>query len=141
LVSTVLRLKVRIERIDSGAHIEVIGIANSGFVGAEPEILMPSHIARELELHKVQKPKVHVKITGDGREVTLMKYRKSVKVYVLTEDRVEGPVMCSVLTLPTARYVLLNDKLLSKLKVVLLDFGEGIWCFRDELGRKERKSL
>lgn len=39
-----------------------------------------------------------------------------------------------------ARYVLLNDKLLGRLGVVLLDFGEGIWCFRDELGRRERRS-
>ena len=136
-----LRLRIRIERVDSDRSIETIGIANSGFIGIEPEILVPNNIERELRLHEIAEPKIHTKIAGDGREVELIKYRNSAKVSIITEDRVEGPITCSVLVSPRARYVLLNDKLLGRLKVVLLDFGEGIWCFRDELGRKERKSV
>ncbi len=135
-----LRLRIRIERIDSGVSTEVIGIANSGFVGLEPEILVPMHIANALRLQEVGEPEVYTKITGDGREVDLLRYREAVKVYVVAEDRIEGPVVSSVLVSPRARYVLLNDKLLSKLRIVLIDFGEGIWCFRDELGKKERRS-
>ena len=31
--------------------------------------------------------------------------------------------------------VLISDKLAGRLGIVALDFGEGLWCFRDELGR------
>jgi len=137
----VLKLRVKIERIDRSLFVETVGLANSGFIGVEPEILIPARLAQELKLHEVREPEAHTKITGDGREVTLMKYRNSVNVYVLTEDRVEGPILCSALVSPRARYILLNDKLLGKLKVVLLDFSSGTWCFRDELGRRERRSL
>ena len=135
-----LRLRVRIERRDGGRSIDVVGIANSGFAGIEPEVLVPIDVADELRLQEIAKPDVYTKITGDGREVELLRYRGVVKVYIVTEDRVEGPVVSTVLVSPRARYVLLNDKLLSKLKIVLLDFGEGLWCFRDELGKKERRS-
>lgn len=37
--------------------------------------------------------------------------------------------------------VLLSDKLVSKLGIVLLDIGEGIWCFKDEIGKTVRRSL
>ena len=135
-----LRLKVKIERVDGFKPIYVLAIAGSGFVGIEPEILMPIHIARDLNLDEIAQPEVYTKISGDGREIELLKYRNAVKVYIVTEDRIEGPVVSSVLVSPRARYVLLNDKLVSKFRIVLLDFGEGIWCFRDELGRKERRS-
>ncbi|PCN49949.1 hypothetical protein B6U99_07080 [Candidatus Geothermarchaeota archaeon ex4572_27] len=61
-------------------------------------------------------------------------------MFVVTDDRVVGPVTSSAMIAPRLRYVLLNDKLVGGLGVVLLDFGEGTWCFRDELGRRERRS-
>ncbi len=136
-----LRLKIRVERIDKSESIEVIAIANSGFIGVEPEVLIPSSIAKQLRLHEIEEPETYSKITGDGREVEFLKYRNSVNIYVITEDRIEGPITSTVLISPRARYILLNDKLLSKLKIVLIDFGEGIWCFRDEIGEKERRSM
>jgi hypothetical protein len=39
-----------------------------------------------------------------------------------------------------ALYPLLNDKLLGGLGIALIDFAEGVWCFRDELGRREHRS-
>ncbi len=135
-----LRLRVRIDRVDGLKRIDVIAIANSGFIGMEPEILLPTHLAKELKLNEVAEPEECTKITGDGRDVTFLRYRNSVKVYIVTEDRVEGPVTSNALVFPRAKYVLLNDKLLGRLKVVLLDFAEGIWCFRDEIGKRERKS-
>ncbi len=136
-----LRLRVRVERVDGSKSVEVVGLANSGFISMEPEVLVPASLAEHLELHEVAKPEVHVRITGDGREVGLVRYRNSVKVYLVTEDRVEGPVLSTALVAPGARYVLLNDKLLGRLGVVLIDFADGIWCFKDELGKRERRSV
>lgn len=131
---------MRVERIDRSAQSQTIAIANSGFVGLEPEILVPLSLARELRLEEYAQPEIYMKILGDGREVEFTRYRQAVEVYVVAEDRVEGPVRASVLVSPRARYTLLNDKLLGALKIVLIDFGEGVWCFRDELGRRERKT-
>lgn len=136
-----LRLRIRVKTLDNSATFEAVSIASSGFIGIEPEILIPSNIADELKLQTKGKPELYSKITGDGREIEFLKFRNVVKVYVVAEDRVEGPVVASALISPRAKYILLNDKLLSKLKISLLDFGEGIWCFRDEIGKRERKTI
>lgn len=34
----------------------------------------------------------------------------------------------------------ISDKLAGKLSIVALDFAKGLWCFRDELSSKTRKS-
>ncbi len=136
-----LRLRVRIERVDGLRSVDVVAIASSGFAGLEPEVLLPLSVAERLRLHEVAEPEARTKVTGDGREVSLLRYGGSVRVYVLASDRVEGPVTSAAVVAPGARYVLLNDKLLGRLRVVLLDFGDGTWCFRDELGRRERRSL
>ncbi|MHC1627465.1 MAG: pepsin/retropepsin-like aspartic protease family protein [Candidatus Nezhaarchaeales archaeon] len=135
-----LRLKVKIERVDGSKTINVIAIANSGFIGSKPEILLPDHIVRELKLHEIRTPQASIKISGDGREIPLIRYSEAVNVYVIEEDRVEGPVLSDVLSISGIKNILLNDKLLGKLGIVLLDFGEGTWCFRDELGVKKRSS-
>jgi len=135
-VSHVLRLRVRLQ-VESKC-IETLALANSGFIGAEPEIMLPEPLARELLGNKP--PTITVKrILADGSTINLVRCVEPVNVYVVTEDRVVGPV-------PAYPYisristVLLNDKLLGKLGIVLLDFGEGLWCFRDELGFKTRHS-
>jgi len=135
-----LRLRVRIERADGGRAVELVAIANSGFVSPEPEVLLPFSIAERLALGEVAEPEVARKALGDGSEAVLLRYRDTAKVYVVEEDRVEGPVQAHVLASPRALYPLLNDKLLGRMRIVLLDFAEGTWCFRDELGRRERKS-
>ena len=136
-----LRLRVRIERVDGLRSVDVVAIANSGFAGLEPEVLLPLSVAERLRLHEVAEPEARTKVTRDGRGVSLLRYGDSVRVYVLAGDRVEGSVTSAAVVAPGARYVLLNDKLLGRLRVVLLDFGDGTWCFRDELGRRERRSL
>ncbi len=83
----------------------------------EPEILVPSHVVNQLKLHNIKELETYTKITGDGREIRFLKYRNAVKVYVVTGDRVEGPIINTVLLSTRAKYTLLNDKLLSKLKI------------------------
>jgi hypothetical protein len=36
--------------------------------------------------------------------------------------------------------VILSDKALFALNIVIINAGEGIWCFRDELGKVFRES-
>ena len=135
-----LRLKVRIRRVDGKFSQDLIAIANSGFVGLKPEIVLPQNVINDLKLNEVAESRISRKITGDGREIQFVRFENSVEVYLIAEDRTEGPIIADAITTHGARYVLLNDKLLGAFRIVLLDFAEGIWCFRDELGKKERRS-
>ncbi|RLF04100.1 MAG: hypothetical protein DRK00_07485 [Thermoprotei archaeon] len=121
--------------------MELAAIANSGFSGAVPEVVVPAYVAAELALREVVEPEPASKLTGDGRVASMIRYPHSVKVYVLGGDRVEGGVVSDVLTLPAIGHVLLNDKLLSRLGIVIVDAGEGLWCFRDEMGRRIRRGV
>jgi len=56
----------------------------------------------------------------------------------LTEDGVRGPVKV-VGYITREGPVLLNDVLLSSLRIVIIDPKEGIYCFREELGSRERR--
>ena len=38
-----LRLRVRLERVDGGSSTTLIALANSGFVGEAPEVVVPGH--------------------------------------------------------------------------------------------------
>jgi len=49
-----------------------------------------------------------------------------VEVHAVISDRVDE--------------VLISDKLAGRLGIVALDFAEGLWCFKDEVGGKVRKS-
>ena len=62
-------------------------------------------------------------------------------MWVLENDREVGGVTAHVAVSDKADEALLSDKLISRLGIVLLDIGEGLWCFKDELGRVSRKSL
>ncbi|MCG2864646.1 MAG: hypothetical protein L7H04_02150, partial [Vulcanisaeta sp.] len=59
----------------------------------------------------------------------------------IENDRVVGGVTAHVAVSDKADEALLSDKLVSKLGIVLIDIGEGLWCFKDELGKIVRRSL
>jgi hypothetical protein len=78
------------------------------------------------------------RVLADGSRVLLPRLVHPLDVYLVTEDRVEGPIKTHVY-ITRGRFILLNDALLSKLRIVILDPFEGIWCFKDETGKKERR--
>ena len=133
----VLRLKVR---VCHGDHcVETVAIANSGFVGKEPEITLPRSSAEKL-LGKNFPTVVEKRVLADGSIVGFEKASESLKLYLLAEDRVEGPIDVHAY-ITKGRFVLLNDATLSTLRVVIIDPRDGIWCFRDELGKRERRGI
>ena len=134
-------LRVGIESVDGSRSVDVVAMASSEFAELEPEVLLPLSMAERPRLHGVAEPETRAKVAGDCREASLLGNKGSAKVCVLAGDRVEGPVTSAAVVAPGARYAPLNDELLGRLRVFLLDFRDGIWCFRDELGRRERRSL
>jgi len=118
----VLRLRVRMCR---GARcVEGVGIANSGFAGREPEIVAPQELLREL-LGEVASVVLAERVLADGSGVLMPRLTEPLEVYLVAEDRVEGPVK-SYAYMTRGRFILLNDALLSKLCVVILDPYEGL---------------
>ena len=129
-----LRLRVKLCR--GGSCVEALAVANSGFVGFEPEILAPLRVVEPL-LGRSPRVELVERVLADGSVVQLPRTVDPVDVLVVSEDRVAGPVPARVYL--GRGLLLLNDKLLSKLGVAIIDPGEGLWCFRDELGVRVRK--
>jgi hypothetical protein len=131
----VLRLRIRV--CCDEKCVEDLGIANSGFAGKEPEIALPQELVRELI---GEEPSVILfeRVLADGSRALLPRLSNPLNVYLVAEDRVEGPVR-SYAYITKGRFILLNDALLSRLRVVIIDPFEGVWCFRDELGKRERR--
>jgi len=135
-----IRLRLRLER--GVRAIEVVALVNSGYETIEPEILLPEPYARQLGLFPNLPPGAVVKEyrLADGSTTRLVRIPKAVDVSVVEDDRVVGGVTANVLVSEGADEPLISDKLAGKLGIVALDFGEGIWCFRDEIGSRRRVS-
>ena len=132
----VLRLRIRI--CYSNKCIDSIGIASSGFVGREPEITLPHALANEL-LKDVSTTLVE-KVLADGSKTFVPRTTSKLDLYLVADDRTEGPVKVYAY-ITRSRVILLNDATLSALKVVIIDPFEGLWCFRDEIGKRERRGV
>jgi len=133
----VLRLRVKICR--GGKCVEGVGIANSGFAGDEPEITLPRALARELLGEGLSLTLVE-RVLADGSRVALARTTERLDVYLVAEGEVRGPVRARAYVVG-GQLILLNDCLLSALRVVIIDPRDGIWCFREELGRRERRGV
>ncbi len=135
-----IRLRLRLSR---GSHsVDVIALVKSGYETVEPEILVPPVTARELHVYPELPYGAVVREyrLADGSTTKLIRIPRAVNVYVLEDDRVVGPVESSLVIAEKADEPLISDKLAGKLGIVALDFGEGLWCFRDEIGRVTRRS-
>jgi hypothetical protein len=135
-----IRLRIRLVR--EGKSVDVVAPISSGYETREPEVLLPVAIATQLSIYPRLPEGAIVKEykLADGSITKLIKVSRAVQIYVVEEDRVVGPVEASLVVAEKAEEVLISDKLAGKLGIVALDFGEGLWCFRDEIGRVTRKS-
>jgi hypothetical protein len=85
----VLRLRIRICYLDK--CVESTGVANTGFAGREPEIVLPMHIAKTLLGDNVSTTFIE-RVLADGTRALIPRTNTPLDVYVVAEDRVEGPV-------------------------------------------------
>ncbi len=137
----VIRLELKLESI-RGREITVIALVNSSYEVLKPELLIPASAACDLGLYPSlpQGSEVREYVLADGSRTKLIKIPNALKVSVITEDRVVGPVGCDAVVAQKAEEPLISDKLADALQLVALAIGEGLWCFKDELGEKIRRS-
>ena len=127
-----VRLKIRSRR----AEVVTSALVNSGFESSELEIILPPTLASILEERKIAV--VEYRIAGGGcmSGVRIGELR----VKLVLEDRETEEVTAVGTMLPGEEEVFISDRLASALGIVILDPYEGLWCLRDELGRKTRRS-
>ncbi len=131
----VLRLRVRICFRSKCA--EGLGIANSGFVGEVPEVVIPESMAKEL-LPEGYSLTLVSKVLANGTQTYLPRTVDTLDLYLITEDRIEGPIKVYAYIVK-CNFILLNDSTLSALRIAIIDPKEGLWCFRNELGKRIRR--
>ena len=136
-----LRLRLRLESA-KGSSIDVIALVNSGYETTRPEILVPPDVAKALGYYPELPAGAMIReyVLADGSRTRLIKVMDAVKVHVVEEDRVVGGVISDLVISERAEEVLISDKLTDKLNIVMIAVGEGLWCFRDELGKKIRRT-
>ncbi|MGC8543290.1 MAG: hypothetical protein ACP5GZ_11825 [Vulcanisaeta sp.] len=137
-----IRLRIKLSSI-MGRTMVTKALVTAGYETQEPEILIPRGIAEDLNLLPKLPSGSEVRnyVLADGTVTRLILIPNAVQVWVLENDREVGGIMAHVAVSERADEVLLSDKLVSKLGIVLLDIGEGIWCFKDEIGKTVRRSL
>ncbi|GAB6946154.1 hypothetical protein JCM16161A_02840 [Vulcanisaeta sp. JCM 16161] len=114
-------------------------LANTGFEGLGPDILMPINVAQRLGLNLLGGTEVYAIRTASG-VAPIYRFRESVSVRVLVNDRDTPIVRLIPIASESVDYVILSDKALTELGIVIIDASNGIWYFRDELGRVFRTS-
>jgi len=133
-----LAVRVKLE-IRTGNNIErTIAIINSGFEADDPEIIIPEILANKLNL--IPSGIVTYEVVGRGG-LSGGIVREPIKVRLILSDRESEFKDAIAVIIPNEDEVIVSDNLASKLGIVLIDPLQGIWCLRDEIGKRERKSL
>ncbi|MGC8606860.1 MAG: hypothetical protein ACP5GZ_11880 [Vulcanisaeta sp.] len=137
-----IRVRIKLSSV-MGKTTVTKALVTTGYETQEPEILIPRSIAEDLDLLPKLPSGSEIRnyVLADGSVTRLILVPNAVQVWILENDREVGGVMAHVVISERADEALLSDKLVSKLGIVLLDIGEGTWCFRDEIGKINRKSL
>ncbi|BDR90920.1 hypothetical protein [Vulcanisaeta souniana] len=139
-----MAIRLRVKLLSSMGRIMITkALVTTGYETREPEILIPRSIAEDLDLlpRLPSGSEVRNYVLADGTVTRLILVLNAVQVWIIEDDREVGGVTAHVTISERADEALLSDKLVSRLGVVLLDIGEGTWCFRDELGKNVRRSL
>ncbi len=135
-----MRLRVRSV---VGREDYVVALVNSGYETRRPELLVPLALAERLGLYPRLPVGSEVReyVLADGSRARLIRVPQALHVAVVAEDRVGPEAVADAVIAERAEEPLISDKLADALGVSVIAPGEGLWCFRDELGRRLRRSL
>lgn len=133
-----MAVRIRVEIEGRSKSVETSALANTGFEFDFPITLLPLRIAEKLgfDLTELREERW---LGGGGIEITVYPLRERVRVWVACEDRKEGPSESLAAVSIGEREVVLNDFILSQLKIAIEDPAKGVWRFRDE--NKLRESV
>ncbi len=126
-----VRVKLRIRSRLGGETVETSALVNSGYEADTPQLLVPRALAVRLNLWPPPPEAELVEVGTAGGPVRNFIVRRAVDVWVVTSDRLVGPVVADAMISSVEQEVLISDLLGSELGIVILDL-RGKWRFRDE---------
>ncbi len=132
-----VRVKLRI--CTESRCIETSALVNSGFESLEPEIVIPIALADALGI-EVSNSIATYEVAGGG-SVAAFRAREQVRVGLVLDDRPCPQIPAVASIMPGEHEVIVSDRLAHDLGIVIIDPFEGLWCLRDEIGRKVRHSV
>jgi predicted aspartyl protease len=134
-----LGVRVKLRICGRSNCIETAALVNSGFESDEPEIILPPSLATVLNLQPSSSLASYV--TVGGSSIAAVRGAEPLRVKLLLDDE-EGPEVQAVPSvIPGEEEVIMSDRLAHELGIVIIDPYEGLWCLRNELGRKVRRSV
>ncbi len=132
-------VRVRLRICSRSRCLETSALVNSGFESSDPEIVVPPSLADALGL-EVSNEIAAYTVAGGG-SVSAFRARDSVVVELVLNDRENVRAFARVSIVPGENEVLISDRLAHELGIAIIDPFEGLWCLRDELGKKVRPSV
>ncbi|MEM3048664.1 MAG: hypothetical protein QXK72_05560 [Candidatus Bathyarchaeia archaeon] len=132
-----MAVRVRLLISHGDRHLEVVSLVNSGFETDTPQLLLPKLAAEKLGF---QPPAGALRQTYDtaGGPADLWVYPESVEVKILAGKKTSRSVKADVVISPIESESLIGDRLCGELRIVVEDFGEGLWRLRGE--RRPRRT-
>ncbi|RLF12773.1 MAG: hypothetical protein DRJ68_00720 [Thermoprotei archaeon] len=131
-----VRLKLRVKV--GGLAREVVALLNSGYEAPSPQLLIPTWLARDLNLWPPQDAREDVyEAAGGPLKVWILPKSARVQVVADVESReVDVDVVISM----AVDEPLISDALAGALEVAVEDFARGLWRFRWEPKDKVRET-
>ncbi|RLI08031.1 hypothetical protein DRO32_02940 [Candidatus Bathyarchaeota archaeon] len=138
-----VRIRVRVESTSTGRSATTSALVSTGFESGRPTLRLPMGLAREIGLSEEDLGEAETAefVVGDGRLAHFALLRDAFRVSVITEDRVEGPVLADAIVLGGPGELVLSDALIQLLKVVPVLPHDGLWRFVDEPPDRPRISV
>ena len=118
---------------------EIPALVNSGFEADGPQLILPVEVAQELGLLDEARALEAFEVAGGGRALGY-RIMRPIEVELVLGDREPVRAEALVTVMPGEAEAVMGDFLSSELGIVILDARRGIWCLRDEVGRRERSS-
>ncbi len=134
-----VRIKIR-SRFDPSKEVSTIALVNSGFEADTPQILVPTKLARELDLYaRIFEARIESYGTVAG-PVRMYVLPSSTIVWIDEPDAQSPRITCDTLISDTEYEVLISDYLAGELGIVAEDFRHGFWRLKTDPPDRIRKS-
>ena len=107
-----VRVRIKVEVINTGKEVETNALVNTGFETEKPQLLIPLKMAEELGLWPSPHGTPMIEMETAGGPVKNYLISNAIQVYLITKDRIVGPVVCDAVLSHIEEEVLINEKYL-----------------------------
>jgi predicted aspartyl protease len=133
-----VRVKIRLKTDEES--VATSALVNSGFESEEPLLILPMSLAESLNLMKSPTIAIEEIEVAGGARIGGYRVEELADVELVMDDREPVKVKANVTALPGEKEVIIGARLASVLGIAIIDAYAGLWCLRDELGKKQRRS-